>query len=162
MILQNTQSAVELAMETFKEKFKQALADNNVNASGSLDRSTEDVIVSSDNFVSGSVRALTYWKYPNFGRGEATKTTESKGAVREKIKKWIDDKGLPVWKRRKKDGSEGSSMTRDEQAFLITRKIQREGYQGKNFVQPIIEEIQPDVDQLIRDAVLEDLKLILP
>jgi hypothetical protein len=149
-------------METFKAKFKQALVDNDINASGKLDNSTEDIIVSSDNFVSGSVRALTYWKYPNFGRGGATRSSAGKGIVKESIKKWIEDKGLPVWKRKKKDGSEGSNMTRDEQAFLITRKIQRDGYDGKNFVEPIIEEIQPDVDRLIRDAVFEDLKIMLP
>lgn len=161
MILKNTQIAVELALETFKTKYQKALADNNVNASGELSKSTEEVMVVADHFVSGSVRGLDYWKYPNFGRGGATRSGTKKGEVRERIKKWIDNKGLPTWYREKKDGSQGKAMTKDEQAFLITRKIQREGYEGKNYVEPIIEEIQPDVDKLIADALFEDLKLII-
>lgn len=162
MILKNTEIAVSLAMETFKTKFQQALETEKVNASGEMSRSTEDVIVSADNFVSGSVRTLGYWKYTNFGRGEATKSSAGKGVVKARIKKWISDKNLPEWKRKKRDGSEGKAMTRDEQAFLITRKIQREGFEGKNYIDPIIQEMQPDVDKLIADAVFEDLKLILP
>lgn len=162
MILNNTELAVTSIMETFKSSFKEALTNENVNASGEMDRSTETVILSADNFVSGSVRTLGYWKYTNFGRGGATKSSAGKGVVKERIKKWISDKGLPEWKRKKADGSEGKNMTRDEQAFLITRKIQREGFEGKDYVTPIIEEMQPEVDRLIAFAIFEDLKTILP
>lgn len=162
MILKNTEIAVRSIMETFKAQFKEALTNENVNASGEMDRSTETVILSADHFVSGSVRTLGYWKYTNFGRGAATRSSAGKGVVKERIKKWIDDKGLPTWKRKNKDGSEGKNMTKDEQAFLITRKIQREGYEGKDYVGPIIEGMQDEVDRLIEFAVFEDLKTLLP
>lgn len=162
MILKNTEQAVSSIMETFKSSFKEALVNENVNASGDMDRSTETIIVSADNFVSGSVRTLGYWKYTNFGRGGATKSSAGKGVVKERIKKWIDDKGLPEWKRKKKDGTDGKNMTRDEQAFLITRKIQREGYEGKDYLTPIINDLQPEVDRLIEFALFEDIKTILP
>lgn len=162
MILKNTEIAVQSIMETFKSSFKEALVNENVNASGDMDRKTETVILSADNFVSGSVRTLGYWKYSNFGRGAATKSGAGKGVVKDRIKKWIDDKGLPEWKRKKKDGTDGKNMTRDEQAFLITRKIQREGYEGKDYLTPIINDLQPEVDKLIEFALFEDLKNSLP
>jgi hypothetical protein len=159
--MKNTEIAIGLIMEDFKERYLRALQDNNVNASGNLSDKTGVNLISNETFVSGSVLSPNYWRYPNFGRGGATKSTASKGEVKKRIRQWIDDKNLPAWKRKKKDGTEGKTMSKDEQAFLITRKIQREGYKGKEFVQPIIEEIQPTVDELISEAVFKDLNILL-
>lgn len=151
MELVNTISAVAESLELFKTGMRNQLASNGVNASGKLNDSLEDVIIDSNGFVSGSVEALSYWYYQNYGRGP-TKATGGTGQVKKAIRQWIDDKGISP-----RPSANGKNVTKDELAFLIARKIHREGFKAKLDLQEVISDIQPRVDELIAEAVYIDL-----
>lgn len=151
MELTNTISAISESLELFKTGMRNQLASEGVNASGKLNDSLEDIIVDSDGFVSGSVEALSYWYYQNYGRGP-TKASSGSGQVRKSIRQWIDDKGISP-----KKAANGREVTKDELAFLIARKIHREGFEAKLKLQEVIDDIQPRVDELIAEAVYIDL-----
>jgi hypothetical protein len=141
----NITQAVRVSMELFRDEMIKQLAEKNINASGRLSASAEDVIVDSEGFVSGTVRANSYWFYRNFGRGPTQNT--GSGQLRPKIRQWIDDKGI----------NPKGNISKDELAFLITRKIHREGYEGKAFVSDTTDVVQPEIDKLIADAAFKDL-----
>lgn len=141
----NITQAVRVSMELFRDEMIKQLAQQNINASGKLSASAEDIIIDSEGFVSGSVRANQYWFYRNFGRGATVNT--GTGQLRPKIRQWIDDKGI----------NPKGNISKDELAFLITRKIHREGYEGKAFVSDTTDVVQPEIDKLIARAAFEDL-----
>jgi len=141
----NITQAVRVSMELFRDEMIKQLAEQNINASGKLSASAEDVIVDSEGFVSGTVRANQYWFYRNFGRGATVNS--GNGQLRPKIRQWIDDKGI----------TPKGNISKDELAYLITRKIHREGYEGKAFVSDTTDVVQPEIDKLIADAAFKDL-----
>ena len=141
----NITQAVRVRMELFRDEMVNQLATKNINASGKLSASAEDVIIDSEGFVSGTVRANSYWFYRNFGRGPTQNT--GSGQLRPKIRQWIDDKGI----------NPKGNISKDELAYLITRKIHRDGYEGKAFVSDTTDIVQPEIDKLIADAAFKDL-----
>jgi hypothetical protein len=149
----NITQAVRVSMELFRDEMIKQLAEQNINASGKLSASTEDVIVDSEGFVSGTVRANQYWFYRNFGRGATV--NGGTGKLRPKIEQWIKDKGIVAKERN------GKTPTDSELAFLITRKIHRDGYEGKAFVSDTTDVVQPEIDKLIADAAFKDLNSLL-
>ena len=152
MDLTNTTQAVTESLEIFREAMKKQLSSKNINASGKLDDSIEDVMITSDGFVSGSVRALSYWYYTNYGRGPTVRGSSGKGVVREKVRQWIDDKGIVP-----RDAANGRKVTKDELAFLIARKIHREGYEAKLYISEVEEQVIPIVSDIIEQALFKDL-----
>ena len=152
MDLTNTTQAVAESLEIFREAMKEQLSAKNINASGKLDDSIEDVMVTSDGFVSGSVRALSYWYYTNYGRGPTVRGSSGKGVVRERIRQWIDDKGIVP-----RDAANGRKVTKDELAFLIARKIHRQGYEAKLYISEVEEQVIPIVSDIIEQALFKDL-----
>ena len=152
MDLTNTTQAVTESLELFREAMKEQLSSKNINASGKLDDSIEDVMVTSDGFVSGSVRALSYWYYTNYGRGPTVNGSSGKGVVREKVRQWIDDKGIVP-----RDAANGRKVTKDELAFLIARKIHRQGYEAKLYISEVEEQVLPEISDKIEQALFKDL-----
>ena len=152
MDLTNTTQAVTESLELFREAMKEQLSSKNINASGKLDDSIEDIMVTSDGFVSGSVRALSYWYYTNYGRGPTVRGSSGKGVVREKVRQWIDDKGIVP-----RDAANGRKVTKDELAFLIARKIHRQGYEAKLYISEVEEQVIPIVSDIIEQALFKDL-----
>lgn len=150
-----TDSVTE-ALELFRDEMKQQLASNGINASGKLDDSVTDIVITSDGFISGSVQALSYWYYTNYGRGPTQRSGTGKGVVREKVRQWIDDKGIVP-----RDAANGRKVTKDELAFLIARKIHRQGYEGKLYIEEVINKVQPLVDAIVTRASDEFINEIL-
>jgi hypothetical protein len=96
--------------------------------------------------------ANDYWFWQNKGRG-ITKEKNDPALVRPKIDEWV--KKLPDWYAPdKKDGTKGKKLTKDEQAFLVTRKIHKEGYKGNFYVDKTI----PNFEAAINKAVFEDIQ----
>jgi hypothetical protein len=151
MDLTNTTQAVTESLELFREAMKEQLSSKNINASGKLDDSIEDIMVTSDGFVSGSVRALSYWYYTNYGRGPTQRSGTGKGVVREKVRQWIDDKGIVP-----RDAANGRKVTKDELAFLIARKIHRQGYEAKLYISEVEEQVLPEISDKIEQALFKD------
>lgn len=102
--------------------YKNELRRKNAVASGDLINFQWD-ITPSENGLKLQFFLPEYWRYIEYGR----RPTKNKGdgKLHEKIERWIDEKGITP-----KDGISKKSL-----AYLITRKIHREGYKPRNCLQ---------------------------
>lgn len=101
------------------------------------------------------IKAEYYWFWVNGGRGE-TKQGSPPSKVLPKIKEWLDIKGIP---RFIKKG--GKPMTRDEQAWLITRKIHREGFEGNFYADKSIAKFQDLIDAAVQQDIGDYIKSVI-
>jgi hypothetical protein len=123
-----------------------------LNKAGALSDSHEVVLTTENTRSQVAIMANDYWFWQNKGRG-ITKEKNDPALVRPKIDEWV--KKLPDWYGPdKKDGSKGKKLTKDEQAFLVTRKIHKEGYKGNFYVDKTI----PNFEAAINKAVFEDIQ----
>ena len=121
-----------------------------LNKAGTLSDSHEVVLTTENTRSQVAIMANDYWFWQNKGRG-ITKEGNYPALVRPKIDEWVNK--LPDWYAPdKKDGSKGKKLTKAEQAFLVTRKIHKEGYKGNFYVDNTI----PNFEAAINKAVLED------
>jgi len=119
---------------------------------GALADSHEVVLTAGNTRSQVAIMANDYWYWQNYGRG-ITKESNEPALVRPKIDEWV--KKLPDWYAKdKKDGTKGKKLTKDEQAFLVTRKIHREGYKGNFYA----DKTCPLFEDAINKAVLEDIQ----
>lgn len=119
---------------------------------GALAESHEVVLTAGNTRSQVAIMANDYWYWQNYGRG-ITKESNEPALVRPKIDEWV--KKLPDWYAPdKKDGTKGKKLTKDEQAFLVTRKIHREGYKGNFYA----DKTCPLFEDAINKAVLEDIQ----
>jgi hypothetical protein len=101
------------------------------------------------------ILAFDYAYFIEFGRGP-TKSNGT-GELRPKIRQWIDDKGIVP------DG-----ITKDSLAYLITRKIHREGTEifkqgGTTLLRDIfndrlVSDIQSDIALSFQDAIITNIR----
>ena len=132
-------------------KLNQALV-TALNKAGTLSDSHEVVLTTENTRSQVAIMANDYWFWQNKGRG-ITKEGNYPALVRPKIDEWVNK--LPDWYAPdKKDGSKGKKLTKAEQAFLVTRKIHKEGYKGNFYVDNTI----PNFEDAINKAVLEDIQ----
>jgi hypothetical protein len=122
-----------------------------LNKAGALSDSHEVVLKVENTRSQVSIMANDYWFWQNDGRG-ITKNGNSPPLVRPKIDEWVNK--LPDWYAKKKDGTQGKKLTKAEQAFLVTRKIHKEGYKGNFYVDKTI----PNFEDAINKAVFEDIQ----
>lgn len=135
------------ALNNLNDALKVAL-----NKAGSLSESHEVVTNQQTTFTEIQIVANDYWYWQNAGRG-VTKIGNYPALVRPQIDEWV--KKLPDWYGPdKKDGSKGKKLTKDEQAFLITRKIHRDGFKGNFYVDNTVPNFQDAIDQ----AILQDIQ----
>lgn len=129
-------------LEKLEQEFLVKYREKGMEASGDWGRSLETkVSQSSDGSVSGSVRALKYSQQLESGR------SPGKQPPREAIEKWIKEKGIA--------SRIESKISVSSLAFLIARKIAREGWSRKRFggVELISEVATPQRMQQIIDKV---------
>ena len=123
-----------------------------LNKAGTLSDSHEVVLTTENTRSQVAIMANDYWYWQNYGRG-ITKEGNEPALVRPKIDEWVNK--LPDWYAKdKKDGSKGKKLTKAEQAFLVTRKIHKEGYKGNFYVDKTI----PNFEAAINKAVFEDIQ----
>jgi hypothetical protein len=123
-----------------------------LNKAGTLADSHEVILTTENTRSQVAIMANDYWFWQNKGRG-ITKEGNYPALVRPKIDEWVNK--LPDWYAPdKKDGSKGKKLTKAEQAFLVTRKIHKEGYKGNFYVDKTI----PNFEDAINKAVLEDIQ----
>jgi hypothetical protein len=131
--------------ESLVADISQSIEQSGVSASGNLQRSIYYKLT--DNRL--TVYGAPYAKTAEEGRGP---TQKAGGDLRSQIRKWIDDKGIIP------DG-----ITKDSLAFLITRKIHREGtelfngtdFYGRTKPSMVIEGVVQDgrIDELKQDLI---------
>jgi hypothetical protein len=131
--------------ESLVADISQSIEQSGVSASGNLQRSLRYEVT--DNRL--TVYAAAYAGAVEEGRGP---TQKAGGDLRSQIRRWIDDKGIIP------DG-----ITKDSLAFLISRKIHREGtalfngtdFYGRTKPSMVIEGVVQDgrIDELKQDLI---------
>ena len=114
-------------------------------ASGSLASSYSSRVVEIGSYVQLEVYGSSHFKYVEFGRkaGKSPKV--------DSIVEWMRSKGLQPY--------EGQTIK--QAAYLIGRKIGRDGIQGKRFLEDILQQnLIPFADQALV-AFGDDIKLVL-
>jgi hypothetical protein len=90
-------------------------------ASGNWETELEYNVDVSDNRINITIDGAPYTEQLIRGRGKTRTSTPSNPTLRQAIRQWIDDKGLNP-----------TDITKDSLAFLISRKIHREGIRVPN------------------------------
>lgn len=142
----------------FQNKLQENMMRNGSNASGNLVNSFKtEVKIGGDTYEVG-IWLADYWYYVNNGRGPTR--SGGNGSLLEKIKEWIKVKKIVPHVGVIKTGKQRGKQylpTINQLAFLITRKIHREGYKGTHFFDEAkassIEYFQESIDYAIKEDI---------
>ena len=118
---ENLENALKIFIDDLVTVYKQTLIRDDKKASGNLIKSIKELEIEfSNNKMIGSISLANYWKYVEYGR------KAGKFPPVDKILNWIKIK--PVIPR----PVNGIKPTQKQLAFLISRKIARDGIQAGN------------------------------
>lgn len=94
-----------------------------------------------------------YWEYAEYGRGP-TINHNGPGDVRMAIEKWVEIKKLVP-----RPGKNGKIPTTQQLVFAITKKIHKEGFEGKHLFEKTLDDPKTDalVDSLV-DAITAEFE----
>ena len=152
------QEVLESFAAYFKNKLQENMMRNGSNASGTLVNSFRTEVKSGDDSYEVGINLEDYWYYVNNGRGPTK--SGGNGGLYEKIKEWIKVKRIVPHVGTIKTGKQAGKQylpTVEQLAYLITRKIHREGYQGTHFFddakKDAIEYFQLSIDLAIQEDV---------
>lgn len=143
----NLSNALRQFIQDFIQTYKELLVRDNKKASGNLIRSIKelDIEFSSGHYI-GSISLASYWKYVEYGR------KPGKWPPRDKILEWVKIK--PVLPR---PNGNAKPPTQEQLAFLIQRKIGREGIKPGNQFEEALRLVWSRWEQPISEAISLDL-----
>lgn len=98
-----------------------------------------------DKFYSVEFKAPEYWKWANYGR------KPGKMPPINAIEQWINVRGITP------KSKNGLPVSEKSLAFLIARKIGRDGTEGSHFLEPAVENAYNTFENQISIAVTKDL-----
>lgn len=157
--MSNINTLLESVLDDIISQTQAAMSAKNINASGKSSESLRREIKVDDRAIRGTVYAGAGVVFTDKGRGPSKQRGGPGGGFsKDDAKQWARDKGLPVWLR-----ESGKAMSRDEQAFLIMRKVHHKGFygensQGKEYLEPVIEKANDRLKSEIRTAVFDLVK----
>jgi hypothetical protein len=157
MAFTNTQTALRSIGGLTVQRLSQGMKENNSDASGELDASINFNIKSSSNKIELNVTMLDYWGAVDEGR------KAGKQPPIDKIKEWLT---YPNVRDKMRFGQNDSAFTDSERnslAYLIARKIGKQGTKGTNFATNVFESslITKELPEVLLDAITEDADAIL-
>lgn len=140
---------LQLWGEIVAEEYKNTLYFEGIEASGKLSNSVKSLFSINGNTYEVSLSLESYWKQVEEGRGP-TKGSGN-GELRRNILEWIRVKPvLPT-------PYNGKLPTEEQLAYLISRKIHKVGYEGKQPLKKTIDKLRDDIYKDIEDALSKDL-----
>ena len=139
------------------QRLSQGLQQDNSIASGELDKSINFNIKSTQKKIELSITMLDYWGAVDGGR------KAGKQPPIDKIKEWLSIQNVRDKIRFGQNDSAFSESEKNSLAFLIARKIGRQGTKGNNFATNVFTSslITNELPEVILNAVAEDADLIL-
>ena len=139
------------------QRLSQGLQQDNSIASGELDKSINFNIKSTQKKIELSITMLDYWGAVDGGR------KAGKQPPIDKIKEWLSYPNVRDKIRFGQNDSAFSESEKNSLAFLIARKIGRQGTKGNNFATNVFTSslITKELPEVILNAVAEDADLIL-
>lgn len=136
-------------VELMRDGYKERLAADGINASGSLSNSVTANVELDGTVFEVSLTLNEYWKYIEGGRPPTQ--NNGNGELRRNILQWI--KAKPVLPT----PFNGKLPTEEQLAYLISRKIHREGYEGKEPLKKTFEEVEDMLKSDLEIAFAEDI-----
>ena len=144
------QAALAQYGDAIADRYKQNLESSGRRASGELISSVATKVTVNGNEFIIELQLEDYWKYVEEGRGPTKSMTPSTPPLREKILEWIKVK--PILPHPDKNGK---LPTEEQLAYLITRKIHNEGFEGTNDLEHTMQEV--DYEVIIEEALDQDV-----
>lgn len=134
-------------VDDFVETYKSILISQGKTATGNLVKSIKsEPNTIENNIITGQISLAEYWKYVEYGR------KPGKFPPKEKISKWIDDKGIQL-----PTPSNGITMTKQQLTFLISRKIAQYGIKPGNQFEEALEITWKNHEILMNRAIQKDI-----
>lgn len=141
----NLQAALELFAEEFINTYQDELINADANASGDLFNTLESNIIINDAEYKVELRIHEYWKYIEYGRAPGRFPPPNA------ILDWIRIK--PVIPHE----INGKIPTEQQLAFLIGRKIARDGIKPRPLMENTKSAVISKYEHVIMDALAEDI-----
>jgi len=157
MAFTNTASALRTFGGLMVSRLSQGLKESNSDASGDLGASIAFTIKKASYGLDLNIDMLDYWQYVDEGR------KPGKPAPVNKILEWLKETNV----RDKIRGGQNDASFTDSQAqslaFLISRKIGREGTKGTDFATNVFNSslITKELPDIVADAVFEDANKLI-
>lgn len=148
----NTMKALEEFGAYFRNLLQDRIIEEDMIASGELLNDLDYIIDTGENEWTVSVKIKDYFKYLDEGTKGPYKGSPGSTTLRDAIRNWVTVK--PVYPE---VDSAGKTPTVDQLVFLITRKIARDGIEGREVWEPTVQEAIDKYEERIGDAILEDL-----
>ena len=130
---------VKLWLDSSKAEIIKNYDADGMRASGLFAKSLRVEVLEQAGLIKGSIYGAGHSIFVDKGRGATT--GGGNGQLKMQIRKWIDDKGITP-----KD-----NISKDSLAYLITRKIHREGWKPKNKYPNGV------ISSVINDKAIKDL-----
>lgn len=143
----NLSNALSQFIADLCSSYKEALLRDGKKATGNLVRSIKALDIEfSSNKMQGSISLADYWKYVEHGR------KPGKWPPRDKILEWVKVK--PVLPR---PNGNAKPPTQEQLAFLIQRKIGREGIKPGNQFEATLDDVWRRWEAKISEAISLDI-----
>jgi hypothetical protein len=157
MAFSNTSAALRQTGGLIVQRLSQGLQQDNSIASGELDKSINFNIKSTQKKIVLDITMLDYWGAVDGGR------KAGKQPPIDKILEWLSYPNVRDKIRFGQNDSAFSESEKNSLAFLIARKIGRQGTKGNNFATNVFTSslITKELPEVILNAVAEDADLIL-
>jgi hypothetical protein len=157
MAFTNTSAALRQTGGLIVQRLSQGLQQDNSIASGELDTSINFNIKSTQKKIVLDITMLDYWGAVDGGR------KAGKQPPIDKILEWLSYPNVRDKIRFGQNDSAFSESEKNSLAFLIARKIGRQGTKGNNFATNVFTSslITKELPEVILNAVAEDADLIL-
>ena len=157
MVFRRVEKVLNDFAELMLDGYKERLETDGINASGSLSNTLSVNVEQNGVLYEVSFNINKYWRWLEEGR-QPTKNNGN-GELMRNILQWIRQKPvLPT-------PFNGKLPTEEQLAYLISRKIHREGYEGKEPLKKTFEEVEDmlkeDLENAFAEDIAEDLEKIM-
>ena len=157
MAFTNTATALNQTGVLIVGRLREGMTAVNSDASGALGQSINFNVKSTEKKIELSITMLDYWGALDKGR------KAGKQPPIDKIKEWLT---YPNVRDKMRFGQSDASFTESEKnslAFLIARKIGRQGTKGNNFATNVFTSslITNELPEVLLNAVVEDADSVL-
>ena len=157
MVFRRVEKVLSDFAELMLDGYKERLETDGINASGSLSNTLSVNVEQNGVLYEVSFNINKYWRWLEEGR--APTKNNGNGELRRNILQWIRQK--PVLPK----PFNGKLPTEEQLAYLISRKIHREGYEGKEPLKKTYEEVEDmlksDLEIAFAEDIAEDIEKIM-
>lgn len=150
-MINSLDEALNVLGKQFVDSLRDELQSKKINASGNLSRSVRYEVVGQGAELGLALIWDEYGDAVDEGRSPS-KRGGPKQTWRNKIEGWIRFRGI----------SPRQGVSREQLAFLITRKINKKGYKAKPWIQPALDRVlNQDFNKIFAEGIAAEINKIL-